>query len=442
MQMKNLMTLVTRARWKVEQYIFGNELKLKRLRRQWRDVVNNMAARPCRGSHSIMRIIIVPADPWTLTGSLGDQAMIDATLVSIGKNFSNYSIHIMTASPEASEYATKRGWIAHEIWGQPDYVSAVHRLIVEQEIDAFLAIGADIMDGYYSPLTTLRLLLTADICARYGMTSAILGFSFNEAPMKSLIPDFAAVHSSVRFQLRDPVSLQRFERFCGLKGILVADAAFVLKDKPVEHGLSKWILEHRQAERRVLGFNIHPMLVSNASEIEVLKIIQKTIAAIKNISDNRNVAWVLMPHDHRGQDGDMRCLGPIAEALRALYADRVYLLNGENDAATLKGVAGALDGVVSGRMHLAIASLGMGVPTLCVTYQGKFEGLYRHFDLPQWLLVDMEQFSQPHFFENRLIRFVDELDILTNQVKAHLPHVKKLSRSNFYVINQIGMGMS
>jgi polysaccharide pyruvyl transferase WcaK-like protein len=33
-------------------------------------------------------------------------------------------------------------------------------------------------------------------------------------------------------------------------------------------------------------------------------------------------------------------------------------------------------------MHLAIASLGSGTPTLSITYQDKFEGLYQHFGLP------------------------------------------------------------
>ena len=40
-----------------------------------------------------------------------------------------------------------------------------------------------------------------------------------------------------------------------------------------------------------------------------------------------------------------------------------------------------VDLVLTGRMHLAIAALGMGTPPLCVAYMDKFEGLFHLFDI-------------------------------------------------------------
>ncbi|AFK52117.1 hypothetical protein TMO_0278 [Tistrella mobilis KA081020-065] len=100
-------------------------------------------------------------------------------------------------------------------------------------------------------------------------------------------------------------------------------------------------------------------------------------------------------------------------------------------AADLKGLAGILDGIVTGRMHLAIGSLGQGTPTVSVTYQDKFEGLYRHFGLPDWMLLSPQRYLTPGSFEAALTRFVDEIDQVTAIVESRAGAVKDLSRDNF-----------
>jgi polysaccharide pyruvyl transferase WcaK-like protein len=96
----------------------------------------------------------------------------------------------------------------------------------------------------------------------------------------------------------------------------------------------------------------------------------------------------------------------------------------------LKAIAGLADGVLTGRMHLAIASLGMGVPVVALTYQGKFEGLFRHFDLPSWLLLSPAQTLRPGLLEQTLERFIDELPSLRTSVAAHWPTVLAASQRN------------
>ena len=54
-------------------------------------------------------------------------------------------------------------------------------------------------------------------------------------------------------------------------------------------------------------------------------------------------------------------------------------------------------------MHLAIASLGQGVPAACFPYQDKFEGLMVHFNQPESLLLSPED----ALAEGRLAAFID-----------------------------------
>jgi len=59
----------------------------------------------------------------------------------------------------------------------------------------------------------------------------------------------------------------------------------------------------------------------------------------------------------------------------------------QEDPASVKLLVSRLDLVLTSRMHLAISSLGVGTPTLCIVYKDKFEGLYAHFDLPPDTLI-------------------------------------------------------
>lgn len=82
-------------------------------------------------------------------------------------------------------------------------------------------------------------------------------------------------------------------------------------------------------------------------------------------------------------------------------------------------------------MHLAIGSLGKGVPVLCVTYQDKFEGLFSHFDLPASMLLSTPRALDPAALEQAIDGFVADLDGLRDMVAGALPAVQARSRVNY-----------
>ena len=195
--------------------------------------------------------------------------------------------------------------------------------------------------------------------------------------------------------------------------------------------IAQWVQDRKQRGDLVLGFNLHPMLIKKATPEQLNQLVSAAAQALKKVSAQRAVSWLLLPHDYRGALGDDECLRPLHAKLADLSAaGRVHRVIGERNAAELKALAGLTDGVLTGRMHLAIASLGMGVPVLGFSYQDKFEGLLRHFDLSKSLLLSAEQVSNAEHLERTICGFIDDLDLLRANVAAHLPAVMAASERN------------
>ena len=116
-------------------------------------------------------------------------------------------------------------------------------------------------------------------------------------------------------------------------------------------------------------------------------LIDATASALLAVARRHRVSWLLLPHDFRGERGDNAALAPLAQRVGATLGERVLHAGEPLSAAQLKAMAGVTDGIVTGRMHLAIAALGRGVPVAALTYQDKFQGLWTHFDLPLDLLL-------------------------------------------------------
>lgn len=387
----------------------------------------------CQGAPR--RLIIVPSDPWTLTGAKGDEAMIQSVVSQLRAVSPDLHVGIITGSEVASGAARQLGFEPIQVWRQP--LQAVVDAITAFKADGLAVLGADCMDGYYSADTTLCLLALADVASRLGIRSTILGFSFNDQPAPRLSSAFNAVNSRVAINVRDEVSLQRLNKFCTAQAQLVTDSAFMLipvTDSRVVKEAFEWAQGQRAQGRQVIGFNAHPMLIKNPTPDQLTNLFETVAAALKSFMDSADVSVALISHDYRGSSGDDACLKPIAEMLQPRFGDRLYYRETKCSASELKGIAGTMDGVVTGRMHLAIASLGMGVPVAALTYQDKFQGLMRHFQLPQDLLLAPEQLVGPDPLVSLLRRFTKEIATHRAQVEQRLPVVKQMSAQNVRVL--------
>jgi colanic acid/amylovoran biosynthesis protein len=380
--------------------------------------------------------LILPADAVTLVGSKGDEAMTCAVVDWLRSDRGCTTVTVGCAGPVAERAAVALGWQPTPIWGGVLMPLVLWRRWRREPPAAAVIVGADVMDGYYSPVESMRRLIAADLLARGGVPTLFTGFSFSDAQGRLLRHAFRDVHPGVGYNLRDPVSKARFERFCGRAGRLVADAAFLLRpqDDPGCAAPRDWMRMQHAAGRIVVAVNLHPLLFKGPEAAAQTDRLEAALAgALSGLSGQRPVSWLLLPHDDRAAIGDVEGLKRLAGRL-SNGAGHSFLVPHPPSAAAIKGLVAHADGVVTGRMHLAIAALGGGVPILAFAYQAKFAGLLRHFALPDWLLIDpAAAIDDAALVRQRLERFLEQIGPLRSAVQAALPAVKALAHSTFEV---------
>lgn len=389
------------------------------------------------------KVFVVPSDPWAVNGSRGDDAMLSSLLQELKSRSPDVEVFLTTSAGSAETVATGMGFTALPLWGEGFSCESILTAIERHEPDCVFVVGADLMDGYYSVLTTTRMITILDLVVRAGGRGGILGFSFNANPAEEIRNVFETLSNDAVINVRDPISFGRFTRAMGSRAHLVADVAFLLKPddvvSPPAQKCRDWCEERRAAGRRVVAVNIHPMLIKNATPEDIRRLVGSSSRAIERFVKERPVSVALIPHDYRERDRDDICLGPIRDELADRLGDELFFLEGEHSARQLKMIASYFDGVVSGRMHFAIASLGMGVPVGGLTYQDKFQGLLDHFGMSHDLLIDPTGVTDADRFGKYLLNFFDRLDDNASLVEARLSSIKAMSAKNF---GNVGFGQS
>ncbi|MGI5846287.1 MAG: polysaccharide pyruvyl transferase family protein [Alphaproteobacteria bacterium] len=372
------------------------------------------------------RLLIVPCDPWSVTGSRGDEAMIEATL----EHFPDYEVGVVTSTPEATKNVMAKGWIPLESWRGPVVLKSIVESAEFFAPEYCAVLGADCMDGFYSPEASLILMAIPDILRVRGVKTSLLGFSFNDHPVRKVIRGFGKVDGSFVFNLRDSASKERFEIFTGRSARLVADVAFLLKpDFETEqfHLVSQWKL---RLGGKVLAVNLHPMLIHGASKEVIDEQINVLAQVLGQIIHDTNWNILLIPHDFRQEIGDNACLAPLYKYLSKDYSQRICHVSDELSAAQIKGIISLADALLTSRMHLGIGALSQGIPVISFQYQGKFQGLLKHFNLPESLILPLPQQVHAPSLQLRLMEFLENSDYFRQQIVGRLPEVVNLARLN------------
>jgi len=188
----------------------------------------------------------------------------------------------------------------------------------------------------------------------------------------------------------------------------------------------------RHGRRTPVGVNLHAHALAPAiAQVGLDKLIDHLAEQFRHAGEQNGLAFMLLPHDLKLQSGDVIMLQSLDQALRQKGFTHVRYtpIDQPNE---IKRLAGLLDLTITGRMHLAIASLGSGTPALSITYQDKFEGLYQHFDLslehtitPMQCLSDEFQKKIDHAFMRRHDNRA--------RIVARLPRVQALAARNLAI---------
>ena len=140
----------------------------------------------------------------------------------------------------------------------------------------------------------------------------------------------------------------------------------------------------------------------------------------------------MIDHDQRGDSSDHLCLKPIYQNLQAQLGDDILYPAERMKAPEIKAFVKELDGIISGRMHLMIAAMGVGTPVFGIDYKDKMEGLLRLNNLPVDYLTNSSNIM--HNFEKELARirdFIHDLPSLKRQLDANHESIIKRAQNNF-----------
>ncbi|MBE9190506.1 polysaccharide pyruvyl transferase family protein [Gloeocapsopsis crepidinum LEGE 06123] len=377
-------------------------------------------------------LFLPPSDP----GSIGDEAMLAASMEHLAAQ-GIQRIGIITLQPTArwenlklvTDTINIKGFFTRGSWWER------FRLVEKiSRYEHFYCLGADVMDGFYSDNVTLLRLNLVALAAKTGADATILGFSFNHQPTDAAVQSFSQLPASVRLCCRDPISYQRIKQCLQRPVELVADLAFMLQpaeDSDLTVRVSKWVRAQKAQGRIVLGVNANALHLTKVTRLKRDEFIQFYANAFINLcSRNQKISLLMIPHDFRGDDSDVSIAQAILEAMPSAIKPYCMQVPTPCSAAEIKSICADLDLVLTGRMHLAIACLGQGIPVGGVTYQGKFEGLFRHFELPG-MTIDPEKAFQPGVLTDFLIDLIAKREDIHQQIQSHLANVKVLSVSNF-----------
>ncbi len=390
-----------------------------------------------RGRQEDLRVLILPP---AAPGSLGDEAMLLATIATLRQGRRVRTIGVLNIFAERPLFSAQAA--DAELCAPVKGTTALRYVMQHRKElknwDVLLILGADILDGAYSLDMSVFYLELASVAADVGIQARVLGFSFNAHPDKRIVDALGRMSPLSELCPRDPVSMQRvIATGTGAKLTPVADTAFLLPpdEGKLDTELLQWLNERRATGRTLVGLNmsghtLSPLVERNAGDQSA--VVRQISQSVGTLAQGRQLSFVLLPHDsrrHRHALSDVEICALIKQELQSMGVD-VWAGNVPFDAAGTKAVCAKLDLIVTGRMHVAIASLSVGVPAISMTYQDKFEGLYQLFGLEGMMIQADTCFDSGAFF-SATTEALSRLNVLRKQVHFMLEKIKKMSAKNF-----------
>lgn len=381
------------------------------------------------GRTEASKVILVPPSPWAR--NIGDTAMLRGLTTELN-NVGISSVYLAPhRDPELWEQLVGLPVFERAPRALPDYRAWVPRL---KEIRAAYLIGADVLDGKYSPALTLARLEFVDFLATFGIAVVITGCSIREDTPPLIIAALEAMDDNVRLCARDPDSEQRLKKWMKREIPRVTDLAFMLPPKLADNPLLDAV---RAMKSRAGGFmlavapNRLSVRMGNLDDAErSARMIEYCVNLLERVgTDHPSASFLLIPHDLRWVWSDTRLCDEVVERLSAGLRERVMISSTEQPDE-IKGALSEVEVLVTGRMHCGIGGLGVGTPTIFLDYQDKVTGMLKLFDLD----TRIEFIEAPERIAektaDKIYSLLGEGVALRERIRAALPGIRAQSSLN------------
>ena len=386
-------------------------------------------------------LVLPPESP----GNLGDEALVTSTINYLKDKDIKYiglisykkgSQWISLGSDTVDEIIEMEEYFAYR--SNRHFWKGLFQAIPKMsKYERFYCLGADVMDGHYSDKSTFARLKLTSVAAEMGLESTICGFSFNDKPTPRSVQTFRNLPSEVKLCTRDPISQKRLISQIDRPVKLVADVAFLLSPTPeskIASQVLQWIDKQRENNRLIIGFTPYNQFNKKLGIDKVDRLIQIYVEhLIELYSKQDNFSFILLPHDFRNfinKTSDIVVAEGILNNLPPEIKSHSIKVPTPCIAADIKAIVGNLDFVLSGKFHLAIACLGQATPVAGITYQEKFEGLFKLFEI-EGVTISPEQALRSGNLVNFLLPLIARREEIYQKIQSKFPEIQQLAQTNF-----------
>lgn len=346
-------------------------------------------------------------------GNIGDQALFEAFLenapgpiIAIVRERDDFVV------PEAVSAKVEVFPLPSLVYGEgPEHDAAIAAFVeLLRGARSLSIIGADIMDGRYSLRGSVRRAALAEIGAREGVPTRIIGFSWNGSP------SFGARRALVRASRAGVVPLLRDPRSAA---------------RAIEHGVDNVtpvadIVFAATTTDASVAIPDVPFAIVNVSGL-IARTTDQTVQYRRIIDHLRSSGLhvVLLPHVIKDLSDDLVACRAVAAVVAG---PDVTLIDGLLPPAQVRALAARATVTVTGRMHLSIMSLMGGTPAVTLATQGKVEGLMELIGAPELCVSPTGDFAGPVIAS--LAHVMPASSATRAAIIAGLPRVIDLARAN------------
>ena len=297
--------------------------------------------------------------------------------------------------------------------------------------DELYVIGADLIDGYYAPTVSQFLFLLLRISALMKVRGSLISCSFNAAPPSAVVQSARKLLVDTRVHARDAYSAERLSAVLDRPVGHSADVAFGLKPQSTDQTrpILDWVRQQESDHRQVIALNVNLLPISHQFPGREEEYIWQWGHWLAQMVD-QGFSFVFLPHDYRSEWSDEIALARLLERAAPNTRSRCRLPAIRLHAPEIKELVRYCRLTVTGRMHLAIASMGAGVPVITYAYQSKFEGILRLFEIENCVRPIDSIFEQLETEVAFAVDVASRIDQLRPSVALHIDQVLQLARAN------------
>lgn len=360
-------------------------------------------------------------------GSRGDEALLLGSL-GIAKGNAIVLSHRPNRRLRGLVTFPFRSWLVPGlIYSVPpfSFVSTFVFLLRARRCGVLTVVGADLLDGAYWVGPSVRRWLLPAALSSLGVAVEVVGFSWPSQPHPDCRRAMLESAPSLTLRPRDDISLKRLHSL----GITHASAGtdVALGIEPTTHSAGKnfnrWVDEQRGAGRRILALGPNGHTLSSGGDADLLSSLLKT--------NSHPWALLLVPMDERFFAADRRRATALERRARRAGIPVFTLSRGASVRELIASVR-QVDAVLTFRMHLAVLAFHAGVPSIGVDYNDKFHGVFRHFDVEEYVIPHASLLSDV----GRVWKSLSEsLEDLTHRVRIAGQRNHELARESFQALS-------